>query len=61
MWYLIKGVVQTKDNVQKRNCQGSKKYAFCDSDETIQHLFISCHYARFMWRLVYRSLGLSNP
>jgi hypothetical protein len=61
MCYLIKGVVVTKDNLQKRSWQGSKKCAFCDSDGTIQHLFINCHYARFMWRLVYWSLDLSNP
>ncbi|KAL5679183.1 hypothetical protein ACJX0J_005568, partial [Zea mays] len=27
--------------------------AFCDSNETIQHLFINCHYAHFMWRLYF--------
>ena len=61
MWYLIRGVVLTKGNLHKRNRRGSKKCAFCDSDETIQHLFINCHYAQFMWRLVYWSLGLSSP
>src|ERR1041384_7193740 len=33
LWYLIKGVVLTKDNLVKRNWQGSKTCAFCNSDE----------------------------
>ena len=61
MWYLIKGVVLTKDNLFKRNWHGSKRCVYCDSDETIQHLFFNCHYAQFMWRLVYWVLGLSKP
>jgi hypothetical protein len=61
MWYLIKRVVLTKDNPHKRNWRGSKKCAFCDSDETIQHLFVNFHYAQFIWRLIYWCLGLSNP
>jgi hypothetical protein len=52
MWYLLKGVVLTKDNLAKRNSQGSSKCGFCNLDETNQHLFIDCHVAHFMWRLI---------
>jgi hypothetical protein len=51
MWYLIRRVVLTKDNLLRRNWQGNKKCAFCHLDETIQLLFIDCHYAQFMWGL----------
>lgn len=52
MWYLIKGVVLTKDNLAKRNWHGSKKCMFYDLNENIKHFFFTCHYARFLWRLV---------
>jgi hypothetical protein len=59
--YLVKGVIITKDNLLKRNWQGNKKCAFYDSNETIQHLFINCHYAHFMWRLLFCCFGLPPP
>jgi hypothetical protein len=45
-WYLHRGVILTKDNIAKRNCQGSKKCVFCHHDETIEHLFFQCEFAR---------------
>ena len=60
-WYLLKGVVLTKDNLVKRNWHGNKKCGFCNSDETIQHLFIHCHFAHYMWRLLYCCFGLRPP
>jgi hypothetical protein len=61
LWYLVKGVVLTKENLLKSNWQGNKKCAFCDSNETIQHLFINYHYAHFMWRLLFCCFGLPSP
>jgi hypothetical protein len=61
MWYLIKGVVLTKDNLAKRNWHGNKKCVFCTANESIQHLFIDCHFAKFVWRLVQWCFGLSKP
>jgi hypothetical protein len=61
MWYLIRGVVLTKDNLLRHNWHGDRKCAFCYSDETIQHLFFDSHYAQFMWRLVFWSLGINHP
>ena len=60
MWYLLKGVVLTKDNLARRNWNGSLR-CFCMKNETIQHLFIECHYAKFVWRAVQFSLGLYLP
>ena len=34
-WYLRRGVILTKDNLAKRNWQGSKKCVFCHHDENI--------------------------
>jgi hypothetical protein len=60
-WYLKKGVVLTKDNLIKRNWNGSKRCAFCSKDETIQHLFFDCHYASFIWNIVYFTFGIAKP
>jgi hypothetical protein len=61
MWYLLKEVVLTKDNLTKHNWQVSSKCGFCNLDETIQHLFIDYHFAHFIWRLLSISLGLPGP
>lgn len=60
MWYLIREVVLTKDNLVRRNWHGDRKCGFCHSDESIQHLFFDYHYAQFMWRLVFWSLGFNQ-
>jgi hypothetical protein len=39
MWYLLRGVILTKDNLARRNWHGNKNVFFCDLDEDIQHLF----------------------
>jgi hypothetical protein len=34
---------------------------FCDSFETIQHLFFDCVLAKFIWRVIQVTFGLSTP
>jgi hypothetical protein len=46
----MKGVVLIKDNLAKHNWRGNKKCMFCNTDESIQHLFFGCHFAHHMWR-----------
>lgn len=41
MWFLDRQVLLTKDNLAKRNWEESLKCCFCESDETVQHLFVS--------------------
>jgi hypothetical protein len=61
MWYLLKGVVLTKDNLSRRNWYGSLKCCFCMRNETIQYLFVECHYAKFLWRALQFNVGLYTP
>jgi hypothetical protein len=61
LWYLWKGVTLTKDNLAKRNWQGSLKCCFCSSIETIQYLFFDCHFARFIWNTVHITFGIQPP
>ena len=56
-----KGVTLMKDNLAKRNCQGSIKCCLCSSDKTIQHLFFDCHFASFVWNTVRITFGIQPP
>jgi hypothetical protein len=61
LWYLNKGVTLTRDNLIRRNWTGNAKCAFYTCDETIQHLFLDCHYARFLWRALQFTFGIHRP
>jgi hypothetical protein len=60
MWFLNNKVVLTKDNLAKQNWHGCTKCCFCDSDETVEHLFISCPSARIVWRMIYFTYTPTN-
>ena len=61
IWYLLKGVTLTKDNLARRQWKGSVRCCFCNLDETIQHLFFDCPNAKFIWRLVQVVFNLPMP
>ena len=62
MWFLFKGVILTKDNLARRNWNGSKTCCFFFmKNETIQHILFDCHITKFLWRIVYISFGLKPP
>ena len=60
-WYLYKGVVLTKDNLARRQWQEDRKCCLCSSDDSIQHLFFDCHFAKFVWQIVHVSFNLIPP
>ena len=61
MWFLHKRVLLTMDNLIRRNWHGSTKCCFCDQDETIHNLFISCSFARVIWRIVHMNFNITPP
>ncbi len=61
LWYLRKGVILTKDNLTKRNWQGSKSCCFCHKDESIKHLFFECRFARTVWAIFSCAAGIAAP
>jgi hypothetical protein len=63
MWFLHRKVILTKDNLAKRNRQGSQKYYFCDQDESIHHLFISClfFFAKVVLYIVHMTFNIIPP
>jgi hypothetical protein len=58
---MRRGVVLTKDNLAKRNWQGSVLCYFCHDDETIQHLFFKCPFAHAIWNIVQVATNLYLP
>jgi hypothetical protein len=61
MWFLHNKVLLTKDNLAKRNWSGCLKCCFCDSNETIDHLFLNCPFAKIVWRMVYFAFNIPAP
>ena len=61
MRYLYKGVILTKYNLARRQCQRDRKCCFCSSNESIQHLLFYCHFAKFIWRIVHVFFNLLPP
>jgi len=59
--YIRRGIILTKDNLAKRNWQGNQQCCFCHENETIQHLFLDCSFARMAWATVYMAWGLRQP
>jgi hypothetical protein len=58
MWFLYHKVILTKDNLAKRNWNGCKKCAFCDSEESINHLFFHCPFAKLIWRTIHFTFNI---
>ena len=59
-WYLRRGVILTKDNLAKRNWNGSKKCVFCHKDETIKRFF-ECKFASSIWSIIQIDSTLYPP
>ncbi|KAG8086542.1 hypothetical protein GUJ93_ZPchr0010g7976 [Zizania palustris] len=53
LWLASRNKILTKDNLLKKGWKGgSKQCFFCGSDETVQHLFLECVVAKFIWRVI---------
>jgi hypothetical protein len=61
MWFLSNKVLLTKDNLAKRMWTGCTKCVFCGEQETVEHLFISCTFAKLLWCTVHFTFGICSP
>ena len=61
LWFLNRKEILTKDNLLKRRWVGCKKCVFCDENESVEHLFIKCSFARDIWRLVHFTFNVYPP
>jgi hypothetical protein len=60
-WYLLRGVILTKDNLAKQNWYGSSRCVFCHQDETIKHLFFQCRFARSIRSIIQVASSMYPP
>ena len=61
IWFLNRKVLLTKYNLAKRNWKGSIHCAFCGCNESIDHLFLSCPFAKLVWRVVFCTYNIPPP
>jgi hypothetical protein len=61
MWFVHRKEILMKDNLVKRNWQGSSKCCFCDHEEIVQHLFIHYLFAKIVWSIVRMALNITPP
>jgi hypothetical protein len=58
LWLLFREAILTKDNLVWRNWHGNKMCCFCNSDETVRHLFFDCVLAKFIWKVIHLTFDL---
>jgi hypothetical protein len=58
---VYRNEILTKDNLIKRNWQGRTTCRFCDHEETVQHLFIVCPFAKIIWTIVHMTFNITPP
>jgi hypothetical protein len=59
VWMAIKNRVWTGDRLAKRGLPYPAACPLCDQvEETIQHILVSCVFARQVWTLILNELGL---
>jgi hypothetical protein len=61
MWFLSNKVLLTKDNLAKRAWIRCKICCFCDRDETVEFLFLSCPFARLIWWIIFFMYNIPPP
>ena len=61
LWFFQRWILLTKDNLAKKNWTESQKCCECNGNETIEHLFLHCPYARMVWRIIFYATGLTPP
>ena len=60
-WVIGNKVLLTKNNFMKRKWTGCQKCCACDNNETVDHLFLSCPFAKLIWRMVFFSYNIPPP
>jgi hypothetical protein len=60
MWLIEQNAILTKDNLIRRNWQGSEECYMCGDPGDINHLFFRCPVAKVVWGLIAMCLHQHN-
>jgi hypothetical protein len=52
MWLIEQDAILTKDNMLKRKWHGDPNCYFCNSPESMNHLFFECPVAKVTWGVI---------
>ena len=52
LWLVTKRSILTRDVLKNRGWEGCTKCPFCSNEESIDHIFIHCPLARYIWSVV---------
>ena len=58
IWLILKKSILTRDILIKRGGNCAKNCLFCGQDESIDHLFLHCPLARYVWNVVNVATGM---
>ena len=56
VWLVLANKLLTWDNEQKRSWVGPGRCILCKKEESIYHLFVTCSYARDIWKEIIQGL-----
>jgi hypothetical protein len=60
MWLIEQGAILTKDNMLKRNWHGDPNCYFCNSPESMNHLFFECPVSKVTWGVIATCFSQNN-
>jgi hypothetical protein len=60
LWLIWHNAIATKDNLLKRNWNGSAYCQFCHQNESISHLFFECVAAKYVWSTLAMAIGATD-
>jgi hypothetical protein len=52
VWLVFRNIVQTVDNLRRKQWNGSKECQWCNEDESVNHMVFICPLARYVWAIV---------
>ena len=58
LWLILKKSILTRDILLKKGGKCSPNCLFCGQEESIDHLFLHCPLARYIWNVVSVATGL---
>lgn len=57
VWLIMRNSILTKDNLLRRGWSGDANCVFCGKEESVDHLFLNCSVAKFLWGILQTCFG----